>query len=111
MPSVTGRIVVGESLPSIPGASGQYPTSFRYLRASHSILGGVWIGENVSTRDNSAPVLDATGTPLGDSFYNAFVLQEAVRLFDTTDRAVRSGQEKVLFMYAPVSILHYPSKA
>jgi hypothetical protein len=114
VPSVTGRIVVGESLPSdswVPGASGQYPTSFRYLRASHSILGGVWIGDNVSTRDNSAPILDATGTPLGDSIYNAFVLQEAVRLFDTTDRAVQSGQEKALFMYAPVSTSHYPSKA
>lgn len=114
VPSVTGRIVVGESLPSdsrVPAASGQYPTSFRYLRASHSILGGVWIGDNVSTRDNSAPTLDATGTPLGDSIYNAFVLQEAVRMFDTTDRAVRSGQEKALFMYAPVTILHYPSKA
>lgn len=114
IPSVTGRIVVGEFLPSdswVPGTSGQYPTSFRYLRASHSILGGVWIGDNVSTRDNSDPTLDATGTPLGDSIYSAFVLQEAVRLFDTSDRAVRSGQEKALFMYAPVSTLHYPSKA
>lgn len=114
IPSVTGRIVIGESLPSdswVSGASGQYPTSFRYLRASHSILGGVWIGDKVSTRDNSAPILDATGTPLGDSIYSTFVLQEAVRLFDTTDRAVRSGQEKALFMYAPVSILHYPNKA
>jgi hypothetical protein len=114
VPSVTGRIVVGESLPSdswVPGTSEQYPTSFRYLRASHSMLGGVWIGDNVSTRDNSAPTLDATGTPLGDSIYGAFVLQEAVRLFDTSDRAVRSGQEKALFMYAPVSTLHYPNKA
>jgi hypothetical protein len=114
VPSVTGRIVVGESLPSdswAPGASGRYPTSFRYLRASHSILGGVWIGDKVSTRDNSGPTLDATGTPLGDSIYSAFVLQEAVRLFDTTDRTVRSGEEKALFMYAPVFISHYPSKA
>lgn len=114
IPSVTGRIVVGEFLPSdswVPGTSGQYPTSFRYLRASHSILGGVWIGDNVSTRDNSGPTLDAAGTPLGDSIYSAFVLQEAVRLIDTSDRAVRSGQEKALFMYAPVSTLHYPSKA
>lgn len=106
-PSVTGRIVVGEFLP-VPGASGQYPTSFRYLRASHSILGGVWIGDKVSTRDNSAPILDASGTPLGDSIYSAFVLQQAVRLFDTTGRAVRSGQEKALFMYAPVSIFTLP---
>jgi hypothetical protein len=43
-------------------------------------------------------VLDATGTPLGDSIYSAFVLQEAVHLIDTTDRAVQSGQEKALFI-------------
>jgi hypothetical protein len=101
LPSVTGMIVVGESLPSdtwVPGTPEQHPTSFRYLRASHSILGGVWIGEKVSTRADGAPVLDATGTPLGDSIYSAFVLQEAVRLVDTTDRAIQSGHEKALFM-------------
>jgi hypothetical protein len=100
-PSVTGIIVVGESLPSVtwvPGTPEKYPTSFRYLRASHSILGGVWIGDKASTRANGAPVLDATGTPLGDSIYSAFVLQEAVRLIDTTNRAIQSGQEKALFM-------------
>jgi hypothetical protein len=101
LPSVTGIVVVGESLPSdtwVPDMPEQYPTSFRYLRASHSVLGGVWIGDKVSTRANSTPVLDATGTPLGDSIYSAFVLQEAVHLIDTTDRAVQSGQEKALFM-------------
>jgi hypothetical protein len=100
VPSVTGMIVVGESLLSdtAPDTAERQPTSLRYLRASHSILGGVWIGDNVSTRDNSAPLLDAEGTPLGDSIYSAFVLQEAVRLVDTTDRAIRSGQEKALFM-------------
>jgi hypothetical protein len=101
VPSVTGRIVVGEILPSdswVPDTPEKYPTSFRYLRASHSILGGVWIGDKVSTRDNNPPVLDTTGTPLGDSIYSAFVLQEAVRLIDPTDRAVQSGQEKALFM-------------
>jgi hypothetical protein len=101
VPSVTGMIVVGESLLSDAGVQDtveRQPTSFRYLRASHSILGGVWIGDNVSTRANSAPLLDAEGTPLGDSIYSAFVLQEAVRLVDTSDRAVQSGQEKALFM-------------
>jgi hypothetical protein len=101
VPSVTGRVVVGELLPSdtlVPGLSEEHPTSFRYLRASHSILGGVWIGDQVSTRANGAPTLDATGTPLGDSIYSAFLLQEAVRLIDTTDRAIQNGQEKALFM-------------
>jgi hypothetical protein len=53
--------------------------------------------------------LDAMGMPLGDSIYSMFVLQEAIRLFDTTDRVIQSGQEKALFIYAPVSTLHYPS--
>jgi hypothetical protein len=100
-PSVTGVVVVGETLPFdtwVPGTPEKYPISMRYLRASHSILGGVWIGDQVSTRGNSAPVLDATGAPLGDSIYSAFVLQEAVRLIDTMNRAVQSGQEKALFM-------------
>lgn len=101
VPSVTGIIVVGESLPYdtwVPGTPERHPMSLRYLRASHSILGGVWIEDKISTRAGSAPMLDVEGTPLGDSIYSAFVLQEAVRLIDTTDRAVQSGQEKALFM-------------
>jgi hypothetical protein len=101
VPSVTGMIVVGETLPShsqVPGTFESYPSSLRYLRASHSILGGVWIGDQVSQRASGAPLLDAGGTPLGDSIYSAFVLQEAVRLIDISDRAIRTGQEKALFM-------------
>jgi hypothetical protein len=101
VPSVTGRIVVGESLPSqewVPGAPKRQLPSLRYLRASHSILGGVWIGDKVVTRANSAPLRDAEGTPLGDPIYGAFVLQGAVLLADKTDRAIRSGQEKALVM-------------
>ncbi|KAH9006743.1 hypothetical protein EDB86DRAFT_2867952, partial [Lactarius hatsudake] len=101
VPSVTGIIVVGETLPSdtwVPGTPESYPSSLRYLRASHSILGGVWIGDKISQRASGLPSLDAKGTPLGDSIYSAFVLQEAVRLVDTTDRAIRTGQEKALFI-------------
>lgn len=101
VPSVTGIIVVGETLPShtqVPGTLENYPSSLRYLRASHSILGGVWIGDNVSQRAGGAPLLDSEGTPLGDSIFNAFALQEAVRLIDSSDRAIRTGQEKALFM-------------
>ena len=101
VPSVTGMIVVGETLPShaqVPSTLESYPSSLRYLRASHSILGGVWIGDNVSQRGDGAPLLDAEGTPLGDSIYNAFALQEAVRLIDSSDRAIQTGQEKALFM-------------
>jgi hypothetical protein len=78
--------------------SKRHTPSLRYLRSSHSILGGVWIGDQVATRANSAPLLDAEGTPLGDPIYNAFLLQEAVRLVDMSDRAIEPGQEKALFM-------------
>jgi len=101
VPSVTGMIVVGEILPDETGApsmSENYPISLRYLRASHSILGGVWIGDKVATRAGGVPVLDAEGTPLGDSIYSAFLLQEAVRLVDTTDRAIQGDQETALFI-------------
>ena len=101
VPSITGIIVVGETLPSdtrVPGTPESYPTSVRYLRASHSILGGVWIGDNISQRASGAPLLDTKGVPLGDSIYCAFVLQEAVRLIDTSDRAIQTGQEKALFL-------------
>ncbi|KAI9467085.1 hypothetical protein BJY52DRAFT_1236380 [Lactarius psammicola] len=101
VPSITGIIVVGETLPSdtwVPDTPESYPSSLRYLRASHSILGGVWIGDKVSQRASGAPLLDTEGTPLGDSIYSAFVLQEAVRLIDTSDRAIRIGQEKALFI-------------
>lgn len=49
----------------------------RYLRASHSLLGGVWIPKRVETIDNVEPLRDSRGHPLGDSMYAAFVLQEA----------------------------------
>ncbi|KAI9513326.1 hypothetical protein F5148DRAFT_294350 [Russula earlei] len=102
VPSVTGIIVVGETLPYDTGVAGtpeSHPTSLRYLRASHSILGGFWIGDKVSTRaSGGAPLLDSESTPLGDPIFSAFVLQEAVRLIDTTDRAIQPGQEKALFI-------------
>jgi len=101
VPSVTGVIVVGEVYSSdtqVSGTPQSYPSPLRFLRGSHSLLGGVWIGDKISRRGSSAPLQDAEGTPLGDSIYNAFLLQEAVRLVDTSDRAIRTGQEKALFM-------------
>ncbi|KAG9032215.1 hypothetical protein FRB95_001694 [Tulasnella sp. JGI-2019a] len=80
--SVTGRIVVAENLRD----------GFRYLRCDHSILGGVWLGEDKiaaisSTQNNIVPAggVDYNGTRLGDSIYSAFVLQDALRLFLRTD--------------------------
>ncbi|KAI5119168.1 hypothetical protein M0805_008651 [Coniferiporia weirii] len=71
-PSITGRIVVGED----------YTHGFRFLRADHSLLGGVWVGtRHLAKMDRDAEyVRDSNGVKLGDSIYSAFVLQEAARL-------------------------------
>lgn len=85
--STTGLIVVGEAL-SAPGdfdKAGDTLHSLRYLRAAHSLLGGVWIRDKVITIDNAPLTFDAHGEPLGDSIYSAFYLQEAARLVDNTE--------------------------
>ncbi|TFK71758.1 spermidine synthase [Pluteus cervinus] len=78
--SITGLISVAE-IPPPPGEedSEEIMHSVRYLRASHSILGGVWTDQKVMVIDDQKPVFDSEGKPLGDSIYAAFVLQEAVR--------------------------------
>ena len=84
--SITGRIVVAEN----------YEHGFRYLRADHSLLGGVWIGDKVYSMDASEEArftMDVNGEKLGDSIYSAFVLQEAVRLMER-----EAKQEKALIM-------------
>lgn len=82
--SRTGHILVGETLPNAswtPDQREPYPSSMRYLRASHSLLGGVWIGDKVFARDTKKHLFeDESGTPLGDTVYSAFVVQEAIRL-------------------------------
>ncbi|KAI0322451.1 S-adenosyl-L-methionine-dependent methyltransferase [Amylostereum chailletii] len=99
--SVTGIVVVGESLlPEDwqPGTPEPHPLYIRYLRASHSLLGGVWYGRKAVTKSKGPPSLDSTGTPIGDSIYSVFVLQEAIRLVDTTDRAIKNGEENALII-------------
>lgn len=88
--SKTGVVVVGEILRPADGSSTPLH-SIRYLRASHSLLGGVWIGDEVATLDSFPPLTDQDGAPLGDSIYSAFVLQEAVRLVNSTPQG-RKGE-------------------
>ena len=59
---------------------------FRYLRADHSLLGGVWVGDK------------AFGNEIGDSIYSAFVLQEAIRLAER--ERLDGGGENALIMCA-----------
>ena len=79
--SVTGIIVVGET-----GSGNEPHSQIRYLRASHSLLGGVWMDERTMSADASLAIYDAAGNQLGDSIYTAFLLQEAVRLINSTSR-------------------------
>lgn len=96
--STTGLIVVGEALPPTADQEITAIHSLRYLRASHSLLGGVWIGDKVATKDDAAPAVDEEGTPLGDSIYATFVLQEAARLVDSTDIGKKNKWENALIM-------------
>lgn len=81
--STTGLIVVGEVLSPSPGQEELPIHSVRYLRASHSLLGGVWLDKRIAMIDGAQPQVDEQGTPLGDAIYATFVLQEAARLVDT----------------------------
>ncbi|KAL6305826.1 S-adenosyl-L-methionine-dependent methyltransferase [Sparassis latifolia] len=81
----SGVVVVGEALPLAPGdaRANSMLHSVRYLRAGHSLLGGMWIGPFAGKMPTA---LDEEGEPLGESVYNAFVLQEAARLFLKPER-------------------------
>lgn len=93
--STTGVIVVGELLDTLKDTVPDALHSIRYLRASHSLLGGVWTGDAVVTMGDS-PRTDESGTPLGDSIYCAFVLQEAVRLINSTSERPDHHYERAL---------------
>ncbi len=94
--SVTGLIIVAEALPRETDAEVH---SMRYLRASHSIIGGVWLYDNVYMLDGHQPVLDSFGTPLGDSIYAAFVLQEAVRLINSTRKTEKLKEGLIMLVH------------
>ncbi|OBZ76102.1 Polyamine aminopropyltransferase [Grifola frondosa] len=81
--SFSSVVVVGESLPSNPGVSGTMDY-LRYLRAGHSLLGGVWVGPKAQS-DSGPPSVDEAGEAIGDSIYSAFVVQEATRLVERPD--------------------------
>ena len=97
--SITGLITVGQWLPSPNFEDGnkQDMHSARYLRASHSLLGGVWTDKNVHVLDEP-PISDSFGVPLGDSIYSTFVLQEAVRLVNSTTTGKEEEWRNALIM-------------
>ena len=98
--SITGLITVGQWLPppNYNGQNNQEMHSTRYLRASHSLLGGVWTHDNVRVLDDEPPISDSFGIFLGDSIYSAFVLQEAVRLVNSTTVGKEEDWRNALIM-------------
>lgn len=98
--SVTGLITVGQWLPP-PAGTAEKPTelhSARYIRASHSLLGGVWTHDKVQILDDDSPLMDSWGNALGDSIYSTFVLQEAVRLVNSTKTGKANSWHNALVM-------------
>ncbi|KAI0346833.1 hypothetical protein BDW22DRAFT_1351114 [Trametopsis cervina] len=96
----SGVVVVGEIPPpsaaEIQAGNVREPHSIRYLRAGHSLLGGVWIGDRVYRRDAKGPLgLDLNLNPIGDSIYSAFILQEAARL---VAKPATAEKENALFI-------------
>ncbi|OCH94347.1 hypothetical protein OBBRIDRAFT_770124 [Obba rivulosa] len=89
--TISNVVIVGEALPPTTDSSITAASSLRYLRAGHSLLGGVWIGPKVHAGDDIEPPRDEAGEPLGDSIYSAFVLQEAARLAEKTDGKPRES--------------------
>lgn len=97
-PGTTGRIVVGEF-----EAKGQW---LRYLRADHSLLGGLWVGPS---RDVIVEEMKAAEASLWDtvdekavverseSVYSTFVLQEIARLVVGPPKSTKR-EEKALII-------------
>lgn len=102
----SGVVVVGEVTPptqaAIEAGNVTEPHSMRYLRAGHSLLGGVWTDDRVYRKDGSGPLgFDSNGVPIGDSVYGAFVTQEAARFIQRKDP---SKQQSALMMYVLCSL-------
>ena len=64
------------------------------------MLGGSWMGEDVIKRGPLA-IDRETGEMLGDSVYNAFVLQEAVRLVKRPGRDVNERENALVMCAIP----------
>ncbi|TIB34527.1 hypothetical protein E3P84_01771 [Wallemia ichthyophaga] len=90
--SVTGQIIIGED-----AAQG-----FRYMRADHSLLGGLWVGPSkeslINQYGNKADLSDEVVVNNSESIYTTFLLQEAVRLVNRPEHQQLNEQEKALII-------------
>lgn len=103
-PGVTGRITVGEF-----EAKGQW---LRYLRADHSLLGGLWVGpsrevivEEMKAAEASLweSVDERAVIERAESVYSTFVLQEIARLVVGPPKSTKR-EEKALLIGLGVGI-------
>ncbi|GAA5891718.1 hypothetical protein JCM6882_006180 [Rhodosporidiobolus microsporus] len=87
--SLTGWITVGEqTVPGPPGEDGQpQMVEFRYLRADHSLLGGLWVGPSRAQKrvesergGRGGEVEEREVVAKAETIYSTFLLQELVRL-------------------------------
>lgn len=99
-----------ELLASGVGSSGvvtvghNWKENYRYLRAGHSLLGGLWTGSKAHPPSDKSPKSTLAPINIGDSIYSAFVLQEGILLFERTfpeDEDWTAKQNKALVMYVP----------
>ncbi|KZS89395.1 hypothetical protein SISNIDRAFT_458895 [Sistotremastrum niveocremeum HHB9708] len=101
----SGRITVGENIKD----------NYRYLRAGHSLLGGLWIGPKAHPASSKNPKSRHAPINLGDSIYSAFVLQEGALLFERSfpeDEDWSKKENKVLVIglgagIVPRSFFHH----
>ncbi|GAA5844544.1 hypothetical protein JCM9279_006342 [Rhodotorula babjevae] len=112
--SVTGWITVGEHALALPDGAGGGPsagagrapdTTFRFLRADHSLLGGLWAGPSrdelrrVRKRDGRGGEPDEREVVRrAESIYSTFILQELVRLVPAPVDLPRQSPEQGLII-------------
>ncbi|GAA5876242.1 hypothetical protein JCM16303_007067 [Sporobolomyces ruberrimus] len=93
--SLTGYISVGEQ--EVPGPNGATGYRFRYLRADHSLLGGLWTGvSEMELRRSGSRVTEEEIVKRAESIYSTFIVQELVRLVETPEDLPRQAREQGL---------------
>ncbi|GAA5926024.1 hypothetical protein JCM10213_007349 [Rhodosporidiobolus nylandii] len=104
--STTGWIVVGEQSVPVPGGGGdEMEMTFRYLRADHSLLGGLWVGPSrwelereQRARGGRGEVTEQEVVRRAESIYSTFILQELVRLVQPPPDLPRQSPEQGLII-------------
>ncbi|KAL7342588.1 S-adenosyl-L-methionine-dependent methyltransferase, partial [Rhodotorula toruloides] len=104
--STTGWITVGEHVMPSPDGSTERDLTLRYLRADHSLLGGLWVGPSrdmLKMQYGVEPSSEET-VRRAESIYSTFILQEAVRLVKPPEDVPHQTPEQGLIMCAPTDI-------